>query len=1561
MKVNLLIFLLLATPYYNQLISYTRRYNGKKFPLTINTASRVLIADSKFINTFTLVDGWTTDAGNHSFNYEQTSNFIPFNSGYCLLQTTINSFTIHTLTASYANTMINNPSGYIHTFSNEQLSLFTYDSFGIVGFINSDFLTFIKFNTINETDFKQYTTKTLGRNVHCISFTNCFACFYTDPVGTCLLSTFDTNLNPVTNERDLLNEGCSSSRGGKMLSEGNKFFICSLKNDNSINCLALTNHSGTPIVDKNSLLILSGCSSSFIIFGLAAYKTHYIVYCSNGSNMMMQEISFTLEFLNPLIQFTETNSSNIILPSVNKLNASNGVLIYSDSTNAIVYTMLISPTCVSFTATGFTNSLLDVNFPSKINNSGYTGIKISLKTMPSSGDFVSMPGENPTVVDTAYELLSYQAIGSPGTVTAHFIGINTSQFISPVCTVTIIIKRCYISCFTCNSGGTNTAHDCSIYEADFFPIQGITGNCVNDLTAPPNYYFDGTIYKPCHVSCAKCTGGAINNCLSCAPGYHWANSSKTTCLNAPPVEHYLDTDTDTYLHCYISCGSCSKSGTINEHNCTSCKPPSSYPIDNFPVNCVDDTTKPLNYYFDANRYKECYISCATCTGAGTSTVMKCSSCKTGHFPLDTNSALCYNDETKPSDTYLDLGSGQYKKCHSTCATCSAGLTGANENCLSCLMNLYLHNSNCVTICPIPTYGIDNKCVETCPNYSVPNTNTHKCDICSLNLGSNGCLYKGKCVNCKPPGTYIANAYYNILDDCYPSCHDCLTKGTKEEMKCTQCITNYYQLEDKPNQCHNVVPDGYFNPITPTSPLQYLKCFDYCRTCSDKGNLVLQNCLSCIKGYEINPKKISNCVKSCDPSVSYWYTDDINEFHCTKGKVCPDNYPFYVPSSNECALSCHKCLGCTIIPYYTYGNTCVPVCPDNSIADSHLLKCIDLTDQNILMSTLTRYILTNPSNKVLVGDNIQFQFCNTTTIGWADCIDSANKMSLSIVDFKKCFDSLVVGHSLPSTNYFYIGIFNIMTEYSTPQVEYVVYDALGGKLDLSYCSNDWVIIKKRIDIALEPPLLLVDKINKEYGYNILDSNSIFYHNICSTYTSEYQTDVILEDRAKYIYPHSPLCEESCYYGTLTYDLQDSRIECKCKTKDSTDVTRKDNFTSAEIQNKTLDQPVQFFKCYKLVFSIEIFSNNIGNYSMIVFFMLQFIFCIWFFAEGKKPLLSFMHSLLIQSNSSSNVNAEVPTKPSPPSKTVNEVLKDIKKEKEKKKDQQRKMCDEYAKVFMINQNYVEKDDSANIDIENLPSDNNSESNNRGKGKKNAYYDDDNHTQTKNTFSNIQKYSQNQYEADIKKAELTEYQLFTEKIRKYDQKTFFFIYCYNLKKRHRLLSLVLLKNVYEIVPYKLTMLIFSITFDMFFNVLLCYNGYISTLFVNQTNINVELCFGFGLCSAICSYFIMRLLEYIMEYRHQFRKLANEQRKDKEYYREMHKRVRNLNIKFAFFYFIVLLVQVFMWYFITAFCATFTNTQYTWGIGIVVSLFFSWTVPFLLYLVFTAILYKGIKRKLM
>ena len=76
--------------------------------------------------------------------------------------------------------------------------------------------------------------------------------------------------------------------------------------------------------------------------------------------------------------------------------------------------------------------------------------------------------------------------------------------------------------------------------------------------------------------------------------------------------------------------------------------------------------------------------------------------------------------------------------------------------------------------------------------------------------------------------------------------------------------------------------------------------------------------------------------------------------------------------------------------------------------------------------------------------------------------------------------------------------------------------------------------------------------RESGYDIFDKSISFYNDICTKYTTENGTDIILSDRINDIYgpvSNISLCQTGCDYEYYNSSIKKAKCNCNIQEKQS----------------------------------------------------------------------------------------------------------------------------------------------------------------------------------------------------------------------------------------------------------------------------------------------------------------------------------------------------------------------------------------------------------------------------
>ena len=542
------------------------------------------------------------------------------------------------------------------------------------------------------------------------------------------------------------------------------------------------------------------------------------------------------------------------------------------------------------------------------------------------------------------------------------------------------------------------------------------------------------------------------------------------------------------------------------------------------------------------------------------------------------------------------------------------IKNCSDSCFSNKQNKFLIQDNkCIDNCTKDEkyiYEYNYICYESCPKRT--NVLPDNKNLCIDLL----CEYKNKyynysqmeCLDDIPDRYYLNDSIEKTIDECDITCKRCEDKSL-----CISCNNNdnYYPiLNDTLNNnsfinCYNEIPEGYA-----LEDNIYKPCYYTCKNCSKIGNETNHECTSCKSGYDFNIfEKIGNCYNICE---FYYYLDDMEKFHCTSEKKCPENFNKLIKEKNKCIDNCSK----DNIYKYEYNFTCLEFLPtdvsmyttdyliettniitlniteivNNSIClplDFLSKKCklndptkIDKMIEDIRngiksgnLNDLIEDILENDKDLVIEGEDMIFQLTSSES--------QNNKIydNISIIKLGQCGKLLCEENNMNENENLLIFKIDIKEEgLSIPLVEYEIYDYNKKKqLDLNICDET----NNKIEIFF--PTSNVQ--NEIFKHNI---SSDYFNDICFSYTTAEGTDIILNDRKnEFIDKNMSLCDTSC--NLIEYSKETNMSKCECEVKIKIPLIKEITIDKREFmknfKNINNIMNIQILKCYKELFSSE----------------------------------------------------------------------------------------------------------------------------------------------------------------------------------------------------------------------------------------------------------------------------------------------------------------------------------------------------------------------------------------
>ena len=210
-------------------------------------------------------------------------------------------------------------------------------------------------------------------------------------------------------------------------------------------------------------------------------------------------------------------------------------------------------------------------------------------------------------------------------------------------------------------------------------------------------------------------------------------------------------------------------------------------------------------------------------------------------------------------------------------------------------------------------------------------------------------------------------------------------------------------------------------------------------------------------------------------------------------------------------------------------------------------------------------------------------------------------------------------------------------------------------------------------------------------------------------------------------------------------------------------------------------------------------------------------------------------------------------------------------------------------------------------------------------------------------------------------TDLEKFKDEAKKYIKFSFFELYWFIIRKKQRIISLFFKKDIYDIFVVKLSLLILSYTLDIFITTLCFFESEISKLFRNKKHIDPAYVIFMGIFIILISTIIMRIVDYLMEYRMEFKKyeiLQKYENDQSNYFNSLNNIIKGFKKKMMIYFIINFAFSLFVWYTVSAFFGTYSNTRLIWGIMIGINVAISNIFPFIYYLIAVILQYKGIHK---
>ena len=495
-----------------------------------------------------------------------------------------------------------------------------------------------------------------------------------------------------------------------------------------------------------------------------------------------------------------------------------------------------------------------------------------------------------------------------------------------------------------------------------------------------------------------------------------------------------------------------------------------------------------------------------------------------------------------------------------------------------------------------------------------------------------------------------------------------------------------------------------------------------------------------------------------------------------------------------------------------------------------------------------------------------------------------------------------------------------------------------KLNLSICDNT--------TIDVYTPLIMSETNEEIYknlideGYDPFDLSDKFYREICTPYTSENGTDVLLDEREEFVYStiiNESRCMGNCEY--VSYSLDTKYMKCECPvnntytTLDIKHISGENIYMSFMSVFKSTNYKVMI--CYNLVFNLKIFVHNFGSILSLICFGVYIIFMIIYCIREISPLKVHISKLIFKDtekieNLNSKYIKEIKKENIKIYKEVSntKLIKNIKIKNPPKKLEKRKTRIETSEDIKNTENN-----------EFINSSNDNRKNKRKSIKRKSKFEKD-INKKENNMEETQENKQRAKDLDMYELNNLEY----DEACELDNRGFCKTYWSVLLREH-----LVLFTFFTCYDYNL----FYIKIERFF-VLICTQMTINGLFFIHESMHRKYTQGedlnfiekipqllFTLIGAHIIEVILCFFSMTDVHVYEIKSLPKEEKNSEKLLKIMDRMKRKL----VWFFFITFLLFLFYWYFISAFCAVYQNTQIIFLRDSGISILTSFLDPFVIY----------------
>ena len=559
---------------------------------------------------------------------------------------------------------------------------------------------------------------------------------------------------------------------------------------------------------------------------------------------------------------------------------------------------------------------------------------------------------------------------------------------------------------------------------------------------------------------------------------------------------------------------------------------------------------------------------------------------------------------------------------------------------------------------------------------------------------------------------------------------------------------------------------------------------------------------------------------------------------------------------------------------------------------------------------------------------------------------------------------------------------------TNQIEYAVF--YGKKrLELSVCANNEIEVNYDISNSSLINFKMISDFSK-LGVDILNSKDNFFNDICFPY-SENNSDMILKDRISDIYQNYSKCDDNCEYKKI--DLNSNLITCNCKIKSEINKGIEPPRLENILLDLVTDSSFGVIKCPNLVFNFHNKLKNIGFWIFGFVIIAHIIIIIHYSINTINPINRYIISQMKKFYYITDIYNPVKKKKSDKKSQfsiynnfpINLIKINQIENKSTIRESSKKIISIRKRKTHLNNRIGNKLEEKNSSLSNKNLGDFSHAKFKKKNKSILIKINDDHhnfyekqkkqksipTKIKDTEINQKNDNSNDYNLIQINANnspnntpsqsncfLDNYS-YREAI-KYDKRSFCRIYYICILAKENILNIILINSPLELKSLRICLLIFIYSCDFALNTLFYFNSNISDKYYYKGNNKFFFTIFNNLSISIISTFISLVLLIFFQIlttskddiEDLFRKEEKKMRKDSNYVVTFIKRKKilmkiyeinkKLKIKIIIFFIIEFSIILFFFYFVTAFCEVYKQSQISWIADSLVSFLLSFPIEF-------------------